>query len=74
MILRLCNTIYYIFIIDAVLTDGGMLVLDETGDAHTLSEVEGMLMYTMSHEEVIGGIQILKFSLLIVSNRCENCD
>jgi hypothetical protein len=28
----------------------------------------------MSHEEVIGGIQILKFSLLIVSNRCENCD
>jgi hypothetical protein len=49
LLLRLCNTIYYIFIIDAVLTDGGMLVLDETGDAHTLSEVEGMLMYRLHY-------------------------
>lgn len=31
-----------------------MLVLDETGDAHKLSEVEGMLVYIMSHEEVFG--------------------
>ena len=38
-----------------------MIVLDETGDAHKLSEVEGMLMYTMSREEVIGKITSFHF-------------